>query len=112
MTHPQLPTHWLTNNSFFESRNLHADQLDLWFKVIAVAQGAVLDFCTVIIDGVDRVVQELGDAAAVLDAQADEGKDAQVSAQHPLVGQGDAAFGLQQGIEIVHEGMTITNGKA
>ena len=46
-------------------------------------------------------MEELGDAAAVLDAQADEGEDAHVGVQRTLLGQSNPALGAQQGIEII-----------
>ena len=65
---------------------LHADGFDLGFEGVAVAEGAIFYFGAVVIDGVDGVVEEVGDAAAVLDAEADEGKDAYVGVEGARVG--------------------------
>ncbi len=72
---------------------LHADGFDGGLEGVAVADGSVLDFCAVVIDGVDRVMEEFGDAAAVLDAQADEGEDADVGVEHARLAERDAALG-------------------
>ena len=93
ITHPRT--------SDISARQLHADGLDGGLEGVAVAQSAILDFGAVVIDGVDRVVQELGDSAAVLDAQADEGEDAHVGIQHAGFRQSNAALGTQQGVEVV-----------
>ncbi len=65
---------------------LHADGFDLGFEGVAVAEGAVFYFGAVVIDSVDGVVEEFGDAAAVLDAEADEGEDAYVGVEGAGVG--------------------------
>ena len=65
---------------------LHADGFDLGLEGVAVAEGAVFYFGAVVIDGVDGVVEEFGDAAAVLDAEADEGEDAYVGVEGAGVG--------------------------
>ena len=48
-------------------------------------------------------MEEIGDAAAVLDTQTDEGEDADISIQGAGIGQGDTALGAQQRVEIINK---------
>ena len=57
---------------------IHADGLNGEFEGAAVSEGSVLDFCAVVIDGVDGVVEEFSDTATILDSQAEESEDAHI----------------------------------
>ena len=65
---------------------------------VFVVDGTFLDMCSVVVDGVDTVMQELRYFAAVGDAQSDKGEDADRGGELFLLGF-YALFWAQQGIE-------------
>lgn len=66
---------------------------------VFVVDGTFLDMCSVVVDGVDTIMQELRYFAAVVDAQSDKGEDADRGGELFLLGLFYALFGAQQGIE-------------
>lgn len=78
-----------------------ADGLDKVLELLTVYGSAVLYLGAVVVDGVDRIVQELGYLGAVVDAEAYQGEDAYARSQLGLVGQRDAAVGLEELVELV-----------
>ena len=70
---------------------------------VFVVDGTFLDMCSVVVDGVDTVMQELSYLAAVGDAQSDKGEDADRGGELFLLGLFYALFGAQQGIEGIEE---------
>ena len=68
-------------------------------KGIFVVDGTFLDMCSVVVDGVDTVMQELRYFAAVGDAQSDKGEDADRGGELFLLGLLNAFFGAQQRIK-------------
>ena len=70
---------------------------------VFVVDGTFLDMCSVVVDGVDTVMQELRYFAAVCDAQSDKGEDADRGGELFLLGLFYALFGAQQGIEGIEE---------
>lgn len=70
---------------------------------VFVVDGTFLDMCSVVVDGVDTVMQELRYFAAVGDAQSDKGEDADRGGELFLLGLFYALFGAQQGIEGIEE---------
>ena len=53
-----------------------AEFFDVLLELLAAGDGAILDACAVIVDGVDAVMQEFGNLRRVLNAQSDECEDA------------------------------------
>jgi len=82
---------------------LHADGFNLIFEVVTIADSAILGAGSVVVDGVDRVVQKLGNLAAVVDSKSDEGKDADGGVELIVLGELNLGLRLQQGIKIVHK---------
>ena len=70
---------------------------------VFVVDGTFLDMCSVVVDGVDTVMQELRYFAAVGDAQSDKGEDADRGGELFLLGLFYALFWAQQGIEGIEE---------
>lgn len=54
---------------------------------VFVVDGTFLDMCSVVVDGVDTVMQELRYFAAVGDAQSDKGEDAYRGGEQSLLGR-------------------------
>ena len=73
----------------------HAEQLDATLEALAIVEGTILDAGAVVIDGVDAVVEELGNLRRVLDAQADERKDADFGHQSVVFLGVDLHLGLE-----------------
>lgn len=70
---------------------------------VFVVDGTFLDMCSVVVDGVNAIMQELSNLTTVGDAQSDEGEDADRGGELFLLGLFYALFGAQQGIEGIEE---------
>lgn len=81
----------------------HANLSHAVLKVSSVAHGSVLDVGSVIIYGVDAVMQKLRYLAAVSYAETYESEYANGCIERLVVGRQDVAFGLEQRIEVVHK---------
>lgn len=53
-----------------------AEFFDVLLKLLTTCDGTVLDACTIIVDRIDAIVQELGNLRRVLNAQTYEGENA------------------------------------
>lgn len=72
-----------------------------YFKVLARNAGLVLHFGTVIIDGVYGITEEFCNLRTVVDAQTNQGENAEFRIQQLAFTEHDAFFGLQQVIEFI-----------
>ena len=87
----------------WSSHRLHADFLNALFELLARAEGLVLDACPIVVDGVGRITEKFGYARTLLNAQSDEGKDAQVGGELGFGVGLDAVLGQEQRVEVGNE---------
>ena len=90
-------------NADYKLSARHSDFLDMLLEVLTVADGSVLHTGPVVVDGVDGIVEELGNLAAVLNTETDEGEDADGRRELAFLEFFNAFFGAQQLIEISYE---------
>lgn len=81
----------------------HANLSHAVLKVSPVAHGSVLDVGSVIIYGVDAVMQKFRYLAAVSYAETYECEYANGCIERLVVGRQDVAFGFEQCIKVVHK---------
>ena len=70
---------------------------------LVVQIGAIADAGLVGIDGVDGIVEYLADLVVVVDAESDEGKDAQFGGEELVAFDGECFPFAQEGIEVADE---------
>lgn len=80
-----------------------ADFADAVFKAFAVADGAVFDSGSVVVDGVGTVAEQFGNLRAGVNAESDERENAQFGVQGVLLLGVDAFIGFEERIEFIHE---------
>ena len=73
----------------------HTEQFDAALETLTIVEGSVLDTGTIVVDGIDAVVEEFGDLRRVFDAQADESKDADFCCQAVFFLGVDLHLGLE-----------------
>ena len=73
------------------------------FQKVAVAQCLVAHLGAVVVDGLDRIAQEVGYLLAVGKAQADECEDSQFGAEATRIAFGQLLFGSKKRIKICFE---------
>ena len=72
------------------------------FESVAV-YGTVAQFVAVGVNGVYTVVERMGHAVCVVDAEAHEGEYAEVAVERLAVGEYDLLVGVQEGVYFLHE---------
>jgi len=76
---------------------------DAGLKFVVGVNRPVLDAGLVGVDGVDRIFEDLGDLFVVIDAHADEGKDAKIDVEGFVLFEVDLVFFFEQGVESGYE---------
>lgn len=77
--------------------------LDVFLEVFPVVECSVFDSCPIVVDGVDRIVQEVGDLRRVVDSQPDECEDSDAGVESSVFVDLDLLLGSEECVEVADE---------